>query len=370
MYIDTLSYSNESYWRKESQLQNITVDSSYSGNFSTNNVNAAISFLKSLDKKTVESGLLPPGLRLILPGCIIFERPPSMQLVQYIDSSVESIIELEENEDYDALEPHVFQIPIPWQLYIATYSTHPGSMYRVTDVRMYFMNTPLTHPDVNLYAPYIPNFFTDAHLCSPMFDDHYEINRYSQDLAGVMSSAYDWVWNTGFNADLRECIDQTINQLRNINPIVKDFYNDYRNSDKYYNSSMYTAFYKFLSNYSIEDVVNLTWANISYTTYFDRDYDFIYNSDSPLVEKFRDSEDYDENNDDVRYFKNWLDSVVSIHNLQKTYNDIINALFYPNENNYISKHYKELLDPSNIALKNLSYFHQSMLNSVLANPSI
>lgn len=369
--INTLSYTDQNSWRSTPELKDITVNSKYSGSFSSNNPESIISFINLLDKRKVESGLLPPGLRLLLPGCVIFERPPSMQLIQLIDNSVEDICELEENGEDEALDPQVFQIPVPWQLYIATYSTNPTSMYRVTNVRMFFMNTPLNHPDVELYAPYIPNFFGNGNLCSPMFNDSEEIERYSQDIAGVISSAYDWVWNTGFNADLIECVNQTIAQFSSSssnpsNPIVQDFLK----SDNRFNfTSQHAAFYSFLSNYDVHDVVHLPWAVPSYTVYFDRDYEFIYRNDTELIEEFNQSSYYNEHaSSNLGNFKDWLPN---IYKIKKTYSKIIDSLFYwkPTASMH-PDHHPELLSPNNISLKNIEHFSQTMINSIMANPNI
>jgi hypothetical protein len=370
--ITTLSYRDDTSWRPSQELIDITVNSDYSGSSSTNNPEAILSFINLLDKKKVESGLLPPGLRLLLPGCVIFERPPSMQLIQLIDNSVDDICELEENGEDEALDPQVFQIPVPWQLYIATYSTNPTSMYRITNVRMYFMNTPLNHPDVELYAPYIPNFFGNAELCSPMFNDSDEIERYPQDISGVIASAYDWVWNTGFNADLKECIDQTIFQYSGsnsdrINPIVKAFLKD---ENRFNFTSQHAAFYSFLSKYDLHDVVDLPWAVPSYAIYFDRDYEFIYNNDTQLLEEFRQS-DYCIDNEDGDNLGNFKDWISNIYHIKKTYTKIIDSLFYWERTRYMTDtHYAPMLSPNNISLQNLPNFAQTMINSIMVNRSL
>ena len=370
--INTLNHIDKISWRPSNRLDKITVNSQYSGTFSTNNPEAILSFINSLDKKKVDSGLLPPGLRLLLPGCVIFERPPSMQLIQLIDHNVDDICELEENGDDEALDPQVFQIPVPWQLYIATYSTNHSSMYSVTNVRMYFMNTPLNHPEVELYAPYIPNFFGNGELCSPMFNDSDEVERYPQDISGVISSAYDWVWNTGFNADLKECIDQTITQFSPFNsnpsnPIVQDFLkDDYR----FRFTSQHAAFYSFLSKYSVEDVVDLPWAVPSFANYFERDYEFIYYNDTELLEKFRRS--YycidNEDGDNLSNFKDWFSD---IYKVKKTYSKLIDSLFYWTKTRYMPhNHYPEMLTPNNISLQNLENFTHTMISSIAVNSNL
>ena len=104
-----------------------------------------------------------------------------------------------------------------------------------------------------------------------MFEDYWEISRYASDLSGVMASAYDWVWNTGFNADLYECIQQTVSQAPN------DFVK--QNRDFMFSSRLAPNFYRALSKLTVEDVVSMKWATPSYTHHFDRDVaNFVYDA--------------------------------------------------------------------------------------------
>ena len=163
------------------------------------------SFLAAINNSTLDSSLLIPGLRFSIPGLIVFERPPTKKLIQYINNTVD---EMSNDCDCDdcsdnyiepedlTIERHL--IPVPWQVYVVTYSLNPSSKYQVTSVRMYFSNTSLNSSDVTLYAPYIHNFFMNGSLCNPMFDSYDEISRYPLNIQGVIASSYDWIWNTGF----------------------------------------------------------------------------------------------------------------------------------------------------------------------------
>ena len=377
-----LNLKSRQYWNETSTLKVLTANNEYSDPSTTNNPQAATSFLSSLNAKTVDSGLLPPGLRVSLPGCIIFERPPSMQLVQYIDANVDSIREYEESgsfyEDGDEesgeyreeLSSYAFRIPVPWQLYIATYSTNPASMYRVTSIRMYFMNTPLNHPDVQLYAPYINNFFTDASLCTPMFDTIDEIDRYPQTLAGVMASAYDWIWNTGFNADLKECVDINFNDyVYRKNPIVRDFMIKYNNRDCDRRLGRTAAFYDYISQFNVTDIINLEWANPSYAHHFEMDREFLFINDENLLNEFHESGYYDVDSSDHYYdFRRWLPDITQF---TKTYSEIINSLFFSKRTSSMPHNiYSDIIKKSNITLSSPSYFCQSLANHIQHNPNI
>jgi|LakMenE18May11ns_1017448.scaffolds.fasta_scaffold9860422_2 hypothetical protein len=377
-----LSTKSRQYWNDNSTLKNLSANNEYSDPSDTNNPKAALSFINSLNDKNVDSGLLPPGVRVFLPGFVIFERPPSMQMVQYIDANVDSIREYEDSgsfyedgdsesgEYHEELNSYSLRIPVPWQLYMATYSTNPASMYRVTSIRMYFMNTPLNHPDVELYAPYVNNFFTDGSLCTPMFDTIDEIDRYPQNLAGVIASAYDWIWNTGFNADLKECIDINFNHnIARKNPVIKDFLTKYGIREYKPELSRYAAFYDYMSQLSVTDIINLEWASPSYGHHFDMDKEFLFLNDEALLAEFHDSEYYNPDSDDEYYdFKRFLPDVSQI---SKTYSNIIDSMFFSKRTRSMVRGiYSDLTAKNNIVLSSPSYFCQSLANHIQSNPSI
>jgi hypothetical protein len=288
----------------------------------------------SLNKKTLESGLLPPGLRFSIPGFLIFERPPTHKLINYIDYSVDQISSAthegyqSDDEDDDSynisqedLIQNVYEIPVPWQIYLVQYSTNPISKYRTTYVKMFFSNTPLRGPDTQLYMPYVNNFFADGTLCNPMFDEYEEISRYPQSLEGVIASAYDWVWNTGFNADLHECVNQTSSQIYHNtvhNPIMKKLIeNSMSNLDSV------KTFYKLISQMSLEDVASSTWANPSYCSNFDKDKDFIFNYSPKYKNLYLNSiDDPDDFNS-----SDFINFVGPVNKIKKTYQSVIYHLF-------------------------------------------
>lgn len=251
---NSFSYSDESI---------MSIDIYGVENFYNLTSRSAPNFFNGLDHEYLDSSLLIPGLRFSAPGILVFERPPTKKLIQYVDYDLDGLCELEDEEQ----DPDIYRkyIPIPWQVYIVTYSLNPVSKYRVTSVRMYFSSTPLNHPDVTLYMPYVNNFFTNGLLCNPRFDTYDEISRYSQDLQGAISSAYDWIWNTGFNKDLYECVIETLKQTIRKNTIVKNINHISINSGSIHH------FYQLISNYEPHDVVLEEWANPSSGVYFTYD---------------------------------------------------------------------------------------------------
>ena len=190
-----------------------------------------------------------------------------------------------------------------------------------------------------------------------MFDSSWEINRYSQDLAGVISSAYDWVWNTGFNADLHECVDQTVNQKHKDNEIVKSFREKY-SSGEYHHHSFHQAFYSHMSKYSIEDVVNLPWANPSYTSYHDNDYRYM------LQNQITDFEP--EQSDELSVMDQFKEYIGPSFDIVKSYSDIIKSMFFLDPK-YTSRNYNSVVNPLSNTFNDIDNLSYAVHSSILAN---
>lgn len=310
--------------------------------FSDNNVNL------------LDSGLLVPGLRYSSPGLVVFERPPTKKLVQYIDQTLETMSDPEE-EQSPVCE---YYIPVPWQVYIATYSMMPTSKYRLLSVRMYFASGPLNSVDTVLYAPYIHNFFVNGLLCAPHFDTLDEIERYSQNIQGVISSAHDWVWNTGFNRDLYECITETIKQTSKKNSIVRKLVKDYL----HLGHNAVSNFYELISQYEPHDVLNETWANPSVTKFFQDDISYYTNlADNYLADHdiYYDEDEYhneEESEENIYSRTPYYDMIMNPTKVVKTYKDILEYIKDPSLTDY---------PPFSTAPKitDVLYFGNAMINS-------
>jgi len=321
--------SNERYNYDSISSSTIFVEDEYANQAFNSSISEDFysSFLHSKFQSTIPSGLIPPGLRALYPGIVVFEKPPSMQMVQYISMNVDGIVEYETEEetypDWDS-----YYIPVPWQIYIASYSNSPTGPV-INAVKMFFANESLAKNNVKLYLPYIPNFFTNGTLCAPHFDDSTEVYRYSKDISGIMASAYDWIWNTGFNQDLIDGINININCVRN-NPIV-----DYVKQNSY--PDTIASFYRHLSKHTPQDVVSMTWASPSYTSYYDSSTEYKYLYTLPhLQQKFVEDNDIEfeegyEFKHVVEYeeFSEWVGNTYCI---DKTYHDIINSVLFDKNN--------------------------------------
>jgi hypothetical protein len=334
----------------------------------------------TFNTSSVETGLMPPGVRAIFPGIVIFERPPTMKLVQHVNNTVSQLQTDPDDLDYDEdsgsyydqegnqveYEDYVqnqvkdYYIPIPWQLYIATYSNLPSSKYYVNSVRMFFMNTSLHSPNVELYAPYIPNFYVNGLLCNPMLDSFDDINRYPKNVSGVIASAYDWVWNTGFNDDLNENIKLTI--TTNVNELCNlQLKQSFKHSHNFVG-----AFYDYISNFSLEDINSCSWLNPSYGAHHASDLNNNYFQEK-YFNAFKKQYILEGNFDEgitihsVEY-REWL--INNMSDFKKTYKDVLEYLrqttspfnYFNNQNSNLFNSFDDISDS---LLSSIS-FHNSI----------
>lgn len=225
------------------------------------------------------TGILPPGVRHIGSNYVVYEKPPTYHNIFYIPSTVQDMVEYTYDEDGEIedsidvdLETDVYRVPIPWQLYIATFSED----YICTGVYMYFMNTSLFSSDQNLYMPTLPNFYTNGFLCRPMFSSMDEILSYDKNIKGVIESSYNWIWGGGTNNDLNENILHLFVQCEN-NPIVSNIPPQLRklfpsfnsiNGPHYASPSSIQAFLLTWQNLTIDDILDCSWPNPSTNKHF------------------------------------------------------------------------------------------------------
>ena len=282
--------------------------------------------LFSLQDNLPFSGILPPAVKYHVPGIIVFERPPSYQMVQYAPTSMGEISEDTEIKTY--------RIAIPWQLYIVSYNS---DYFLCNNVKMFFMNSSLNFIDQPLYMPTLPNFYTNGSLCRPMYASMAEVDGYAKNLSGILSSAYDWVWNSGFNHDLTE----NLHHLAKIQktPFVlaescsfNSWSHNYRISPE--NVSLILNKWQSID---MSDILKLQWPNPSLTTSFDNDASWYYENDPDRFDIDTDEE-------------NWLEDLPVMHSIQQTYEHVMKAV---------------LIDPDySINLKNATgSFYRNMINS-------
>jgi hypothetical protein len=221
-----------------------------------------------LQKK--DTGIIPPGLLYIDKDVIVYEKPPSYQNVFVIPKLVNDI-------SYDSDEPTVYRIPIPWQLYMVHHSD-----FTTTNVRMHFMNNSLMDLDQQMYLAPLSNFYSSGDLCRPFFSSMDDIERYPKNVSGIMASSYDWVWNSGTNLDLTQCIvaffyqDYILGSDFHNNSLLKNTNSKSFPREAFYCSPNYAShLYSNWEKFELHEVSFLNWPKNSILTSFNDDYNKI-----------------------------------------------------------------------------------------------
>jgi len=200
----------------------------------------------------LKNHVIPPGLLYADDNLFIYEKPPCLKNYFYINSQVSGI------EDQ---EPEVYTIPLPWQVYIVFYSSSSDSVY-ISDIYMYFSNSSIVSFDQPVYLAPLTNFYSNGLLCRPMFGDMQEITPKRNDVESLIELSYNWVWNSGFNADLTESMLQVyIHSYARKKPLFPNLtIIPFDPTSSYYlQSSSHADILKCWQNLSLEEVLNVQW---------------------------------------------------------------------------------------------------------------
>lgn len=220
---------------------------------------------------SLPSGLMFPAVRYSVPGLLVFERPPTNKLVEYISVPVDYINE----ESYERIQS--YNLALPWQLYLAEYD--PKTML-LTQVHMYFMKESLRDSNQIMYMPPLPNFYANGTLCRPLLANMEDIERYDKSLSGIMVSAYDWIWNSGFNHDLMECL-MTVN-LHKQNTLYDSNHQRTPISASWQRHMHPKDVAKILGDwekYTLDNIISVNWPNLSITRLWDSEIEWFYEND-------------------------------------------------------------------------------------------
>jgi hypothetical protein len=270
-----------------------------------------VSYLFS--SKKIKTGILPPGVLYFNTNTIIFEKPPTQKNISYHPYMIDDIP--------SSSVPKLITIPVPWQVYVVTYTQDPltSKVYPV-DVYMFFRNSQILFKDDHVYLAPLSNFYANGKLCRPFFDSFEDVDRYEDSIAGVIQAAYDWVWNSNTNVDLTATIAEYYityqNDLNLNNRLIFDYFPETRSSvmhnvhptNYYVNSSIANSFYKAWSKIPFNDIYKMSWSNPAYHERFSSDeevsYEYLVNNiSSDLVLDFLEENgvefDDDENHDSV-----------------------------------------------------------------------
>lgn len=291
---------------------------SFSKNFkdsSNLNMKGFYTSLSDLYNPEIRSGLLFPAVLYHIPGLLIFERPPIQKLVEYIDRPVDNIT--------DESEINSYNLPLPWQLYIAEYD--PKRML-LCKVHMYFMNESFKGPHQIMYSPPLPNFYANGKLCRPFLASMEDVERYDKSLSGIMASAYDWIWNSGFNHDLAETVmslySDKNNSFYNPNynrvPISHSWHRHIHPKDVH---NILTIWEKM----SFDEILKTKWGNLSIAPLWDSEVEWFYEND--LDYPF--DGDCGEEFEDLEHYSN--EYPVRIYDLKKTFSIMLKSVIESSE---------------------------------------
>jgi len=212
-----------------------------------------------------------PGIRHIDNGIVIFERPPAYHVLSISHDYRDSISSSTTQSEY--------YIPIPWQIYIAHYN--PQDM-RLFSVKMFFSNSSLSSLEQTVYTPPLLNFYSNGTLCRPFFASIDDIEKYPKTISGVVASAFDWVWNSGFNYDITDSISFFLGHMKGYTQFAP-YLGQNSKLDIHYNTikdngisgfpnnlpkNLVNSFFRVWESVPLEDVSSFTWNYITNTENF------------------------------------------------------------------------------------------------------
>lgn len=249
----------------------------------------------------VENSPYFPGVRFISSGIVVFERPPTYQIIDIDNDYRESI-----NDETSSSQ---YYVPIPWQVYVCIYN--PEDM-RLNSVKMFFAKSYLSDIDQEVFCPPMFNFYSNGSLCRPFFPSMDDIEKYSQDINGVIASAYDWVWNSGFNFDITENIAQFLSSKKfeefapwaeSKAPKSIQYLRDHTiyGLPRITHRSYIESFFRCWESVPLEEVSSIQWSNYTDAEFY---YQEINNLSSNFLYEYISSnnilicEDYDEDIDE------------------------------------------------------------------------
>jgi hypothetical protein len=153
-------------------------------------VDALIDILEDNGRKDL--GLLPPAIRWISDSqrVVVFERPPSVQLVDIAMARRDDI-------HYFTDVGH-YSLPIPWTVYYVLFDEY----FNPVMIQVFCRNEPITDWSSRLFMLPMLNLYFDSSLCNPIFEKF----EPCENLAEGVQSAYNMVWNSGWNLDLIDTV--------------------------------------------------------------------------------------------------------------------------------------------------------------------
>lgn len=238
--VDLLSFNAKAYSNSLKKLNNYILPKAHQDKYSDNQI-------------------LFPGVRYMNDSIVVFEMPPTSKHLSYVEAY------REHSDDIPVID---YYVPVPWQTYIAVYDCEN---MRLAQVQMYFSDSPITSFGHRLYLPPMLNFYSNGELCRPIFGSMEDYEKYPQTISGVIASAYDWVWNSGFNFDITETISEYLSsknwrvmvensELSSQEKVAISQYLDLVNrSTNNLDPKIVSAFYKLWSSVPLDKILNCKW---------------------------------------------------------------------------------------------------------------
>lgn len=204
------------------------------------------------------SGLLAPALRWISKDkrMVVFERPPMITSVEYYP------VKRDEIGDPKLMKKALrsYQIPIPWTVYLVYFDAE----YTPVETRVYARNSPLQSIKSEVGLLPILNLYGSSKLCNPIYEKYEEMEP---TIANGFNSAYNAMWNSGFNFDLMDAVTGAMQ----VGVPFKDYKTGMGNNVG--TGGSIDSWFKYWSQLSLADVLSCEWpipgmkANGGYSPY-------------------------------------------------------------------------------------------------------
>lgn len=154
--------------------------------------NAGKLYEQIVPSTNVDLGILPPAIRWISSDqrVVVFERPPSVQYVEFA-------LDIRDRINTNTTMVH-FNLPMPWTIYYVLFDEN----YSPVTIRVYCRNEPIYSWDDEMYMLPMLNLYYDSTLCNPI----YEKFELAENLSEGIQQAYNMVWNSGWNLDLKDTV--------------------------------------------------------------------------------------------------------------------------------------------------------------------
>lgn len=219
--------------------------------------------LCDISNNPIPSGNITPGLLFSSEDTIIFEKPPTYKNLFIKEALVDNISE-ETSE-------HAYTVPVPWQVYVIKLFSHTDQEnqkhYSISDVYMYFSNSPITSFDQEVYMAPFPNFWTNGSLCRPFLEKMEDAVPSELSISAIINMAYQWIWQGGTNLDLTEsCYSGFYQMLHHSTPNVvntipdmKDILSHYTYQGYYISYNVIDRVLKNWEKYTTENICELSW---------------------------------------------------------------------------------------------------------------